>query len=65
VRQKTFSASLGDLAMNFNRILQSIRASKNISYAINEGRAPRQRDLAVLGLEDIFDAQRHCRKPLG
>lgn len=51
--------------MNFNRILQSIRASKNISYAINEGRAPRQRDLAVLGLEDIFDAQRHCRKPLG
>ena len=50
--------------MNFNSIWQSVRASRNISYAINEGRAPNRQDLAVLGLEDIFDAGRLRRKPI-
>ncbi len=50
--------------MNINRLLQSVRASRNISYAINEGRAPNRQDLAVLGLDDIFDARQLRRKPL-
>ncbi len=50
--------------MNLNRIFDTIRASRNVSYAINEGRKPAQRDLAVLGIADIFDAHRRARKPI-
>jgi len=51
--------------MRLTRILDAVRASKNISYAVEQGRAPKRRDLAVLGLEDIFDAHNARRKPLG
>lgn len=50
--------------MNLRSIIQSIRASRDISWAIQEGRKPDRRDLAVLGLEDIFDRDRNTRKPL-
>ena len=50
--------------MRITRILDAIRASKNISYAVNEGRAPRRQDLAVLGLEDVFDVHNRSRKSI-
>ena len=50
--------------MKLTRLLQSIRASNNISCAIRDGRSPSRQDLAVLGLEDIFDSTRNTRKPL-
>ncbi len=50
--------------MKITRLMQTIRASSNISYAIQEGRSPNRSDLAVLGLEDIFDTAKLRRKPL-
>lgn len=50
--------------MNLNRIFETIRASRNVSYAINQGRTPAQRDLTTLGIADIFDSQNRTRKSL-
>lgn len=50
--------------MNLNRIFETIRASRNVSYAINEGRTPAQRDLVALGIADIFDARQRTRKAI-
>lgn len=50
--------------MNLNGIFDTIRAAKNVSYAINEGRTPTRRDLAVLGIADIFDTRQRARKPV-
>lgn len=50
--------------MNFNGIFETIRAAKNVSYAVQEGRTPTRRDLAVLGIADIFDTRQRARKSI-
>ena len=50
--------------MNLNRLFQSIRASRDVSHAIREGRAPSREDLVILGLDEVFDRARLARKPL-
>lgn len=50
--------------MKINEIFETVRAAKNVSYAINEGRDPSRRDLTVLGIADIFDARKRARKPI-
>lgn len=47
--------------MNLHRFFETVRASKNVSHAVKEGRTPAPHDLAALGLAEIFDARRRTR----
>ncbi|MCR9136044.1 MAG: hypothetical protein NXI27_08620 [Alphaproteobacteria bacterium] len=47
--------------MNLNRFFETVRASKNVSHAVKEGRTPAQHDLVALGLVELFDARQRTR----